>query len=49
MEKSLKEKYQGHQGLQDPLLNLGHPTMKILCHQALAMRGMMEMRIHPPS
>jgi hypothetical protein len=49
MEKSLKEKHQGHQGLRDQLLDLGHPTMKILCHQALMMRGMMEMRIHQPS
>jgi hypothetical protein len=47
MEKSLKEKHQGHQGLQDLLPNIGYPTMKILCHQTL--RGMMEMRIHPPS
>jgi hypothetical protein len=49
MEKSLKEKHQGHQGLRDQLLDLGHPTMKILYHQALMMRGMMEMRIHQPS
>jgi hypothetical protein len=47
MEKSLKEKHQGHQGLHDPLLNIGYPTMKILCHQTL--RETMEMRIHPPS
>jgi CRISPR/Cas system-associated protein Csx1 len=26
MEKSLKEKHQGYQGLQGPLLNIGHPT-----------------------
>jgi hypothetical protein len=39
MDKSLKEKNQGHQGLQDPLLNIGYPTMKILCHRTLAMRG----------
>jgi hypothetical protein len=24
MEKCLKEKHQGHQGLQDPLLNIGY-------------------------
>jgi hypothetical protein len=42
----LKEKHQGHQGLQDPLLNTGYPTMKILCDQTL--REAMEMRIHPP-
>jgi hypothetical protein len=35
MEKCLKEKHQGHQGLQDPLLNIGCPTMKILCHRTL--------------
>jgi hypothetical protein len=32
MEKYLREKHQGHQGLQDQLLDLGHPKMKILCH-----------------
>jgi hypothetical protein len=29
MEKCLKEKHQGHQGLQDPLLNIRYLTMKI--------------------
>jgi hypothetical protein len=47
MEKSLKEKHQGHRGLQDLLLNIGYPTIKILRHQTL--RETMEMRIHPPS
>jgi hypothetical protein len=28
MEKSLKEKHQGHQGLQDPLLNIGLIRLK---------------------
>jgi hypothetical protein len=42
----LDREAQGHQGLRDQLLDLGHPTMKILCHQALVMRGMMEIRIH---
>jgi hypothetical protein len=39
--------HQGHQGLQDPLLNMGYPTMKILCHRTF--RGTMEMHIHRPS
>jgi hypothetical protein len=38
MEKSLREKHQGQQGLQDQLLNLGHPIMKIFLHQANFMR-----------
>ena len=33
MEKCLKVMHQGHQGPQDPLLNIGYTTMKILCHQ----------------
>jgi hypothetical protein len=45
MEKSFKEKHQGQQGLQDQLLDLGNPTMKILLHLALV-RGMMEMHLH---
>jgi hypothetical protein len=46
IEKSLREKHQGLQGLQNQPLDLEHPTMKILCHQALVIRGMMEMHIH---
>ena len=45
MEKYFREKHQGQQGLQDQLLNLGDPIMKILLHLAF-MRGMMEMHVH---
>ena len=44
MEKYFREKRQGQQGLQDHLLNLGGPIMKILLHLALV-RGMMEMQM----
>jgi hypothetical protein len=46
MGTSSKENQEGQQGLQDPLLNIGHPIMRISWHPALE-RGMMGMHMHP--
>jgi hypothetical protein len=48
LEKSLREKNQAQQGLEDPFLNLGHLIMRILWHQALVIM-IMERQMSPLS